>query len=159
MSPKREEIVALLGRARAAGLDVIVPHHDQENFHELMAQGAYHPPAIVLAVNPTHEIVQEETFGPVLVVQRAGDFDHALELLNGVRQGLVAALFSASPALRIKFLAEACAGVLKMNTSTVDADAISPLGGWKASGVGPAEHGPSDREFFCRVQAIYETLP
>jgi len=99
--------------------------------------------------------VQEETFGPVLVAQRAASFDHALELCNGVRQGLIAALFSASPSHQEKFLRQARAGVLKLNRATADADAVSPLGGWKASGVGPAEHGPSDREFFCRVQTIY----
>jgi acyl-CoA reductase-like NAD-dependent aldehyde dehydrogenase len=89
-------------------------------------------------------------------VQRAGGFDRAIQLLNDVRQGLVAALFSDSPARRERFLREARAGVLKLDRSTVDADAVSPLGGWKASGVGPAEHGPSDREFFCRVQTIYD---
>ena len=35
-----------------------------------------------------------------------------------------------------------CLGVLKLNRSTVDADASSPFGGWKASGIGPAEHVP-----------------
>jgi alpha-ketoglutaric semialdehyde dehydrogenase len=30
-----------------------------------------------------------------------------------------------------------------------------PFGGWKASGIGPAEHGPANREFFTRMQSIY----
>jgi nicotinamidase-related amidase len=30
-----------------------------------------------------------------------------------------------------------------------------PFGGWKASGIGPAEHGPANREFFTRIQAPY----
>lgn len=152
---KRDEVSALLNRARAGGNQVLIPHRDQSDYGKLIEHGAYLPPTIVCASDPNSEIVREETFGPVLVVQRAANFERAIELANGVRQGLVAALFSNSPAHWDRFLAEARAGVLKLNTSTADADAVSPLGGWKASGIGPAEHGPSDREFFCRVQTLY----
>jgi acyl-CoA reductase-like NAD-dependent aldehyde dehydrogenase len=101
------------------------------------------------------EIVQEETFGPVLVVQSAEDFDRALELLNGVPQGLAAAMFGGSVAERHRFLDEAEAGIVKLDRSTADADALAPFGGWKASGIGPPEHGEADREFFTRAQAVY----
>jgi acyl-CoA reductase-like NAD-dependent aldehyde dehydrogenase len=30
-----------------------------------------------------------------------------------------------------------------------------PFGGWKASGIGPPEHGSFDRDFYTRVQAVY----
>jgi len=152
---KRDEIDGLVLRAAADGLQTQVPHRHQQDFADLMDRGAYYPPTIVLADDASHEIVQEESFGPVLVVQRAAVFDRAIELCNGVRQGLVASLFSSSPDLHARFLREARAGVLKFNAATADADAVSPLGGWKASGVGPAEHGPSDREFYCRVQTVY----
>jgi acyl-CoA reductase-like NAD-dependent aldehyde dehydrogenase len=102
--------------------------------------------------------VQEETFGPVLVVQRAAGFDEALALCNGVRQGLVAALFSRSPDLQEQFLHGARAGILKINHGTADADARTPFGGWKASGVGPPEHGSADREFYTRMQAVYRRV-
>jgi len=148
---KRDELRALLDRAAAAGNRLLIPHENQPP-----KNGAYCAPTIVLAENPADEIVQEESFGPVLVVQRASDFDQAMSLCNGVKQGLVAALFSNSPVRRAQFLRDARAGVLKINRATADADATSPLGGWKASGSGPAEHGPSDREFYCRVQTIYE---
>jgi len=92
---------------------------------------------------------------PLLVVQRADNFEHALNLCNGVRHGLVAALFSRSPERQQKFLAEARAGILKMNAATVGVDASLPFGGWKASGVGPPEHGEGDSLFYTRMQAIY----
>jgi acyl-CoA reductase-like NAD-dependent aldehyde dehydrogenase len=152
---KRREFAQLLARARAEGSEVLIPHAAQPDADELMDRGAYHPPAIVEAAGADHEIVQEESFAPVLVVQTARTFGEALALCNGVRQGLVAAVFTRSAELREEFLREARAGVLKINQATADADAVSPLGGWKASGVGPAEHGPSDREFYTRVQTIY----
>jgi acyl-CoA reductase-like NAD-dependent aldehyde dehydrogenase len=117
--------------------------------------GAFVAPAIVLCDDSANEIVQEETFGPVLVVQRAEDFDRALELLNGVRQGLVAALFCPDPERRALFLEEAEAGILKLDAATADAGVEAPFGGWKASGLGPPEHGAGAREFYTRAQAIY----
>jgi len=152
---KRDAIDGLVRRSAAVGCQSRVPHRNQQDLAELIERGAYYPPTIVLADDPSHEIVQEESFGPLLVVQRAPGFDRAIELCNGVRQGLVASVFSSSPELRARFMRDAHAGVLKINAATADADAVSPLGGWKASGVGPAEHGPSDREFYCRVQTVY----
>jgi acyl-CoA reductase-like NAD-dependent aldehyde dehydrogenase/nicotinamidase-related amidase len=120
-----------------------------------VAAGAFLPPAILIAEDPGCEVVQEESFGPVLVIQPADDFEHALELLNGVPQGLIAALFSPHPERRARFLAEARAGILKLDRSTVDASAEAPFGGFKASGIGPPEHGPGNLEFYRRVQTIY----
>jgi acyl-CoA reductase-like NAD-dependent aldehyde dehydrogenase len=150
---RRDAVASLI--ARTSAKRILVPHRDQPDHDELRARGAYLPPTVVCDPEPDSEIVQEESFGPVLVVQTAGSFDEAMRLCNGVRQGLVAALFSPEPTLQERFLAEARAGILKINRSTVDADAVSPFGGWKASGMGPPEHGKADREFFTRVQTVY----
>jgi acyl-CoA reductase-like NAD-dependent aldehyde dehydrogenase len=141
----RARVEAALGRARGR---VLVPH--------ARVPAGCMAPAIVLSDDPREEIVQEETFGPVLVVQRAAHFDEALELLNGVRQGLVAALFSAAPERRARFLAEARAGILKLGQATADAGVDQPFGGFKASGIGPPEHGDEGFRFFTRPQAIYD---
>lgn len=117
------------------------------------------PPRIVRGDDPRSAIVQFETFGPVLLVQTADDFDEALALCNGVRQGLAAALFSPDAARRGRFLAEARAGILKLDASTADADACAPFGGWKMSGLGPPEHGAGDRAFYTRAQAVYRRAP
>ena len=91
----------------------------------------------------------------MLVVQRVDDFDEALALSNGVRQGLVAALFSDSTEHRDRFLAEARAGVLKLDAATADVGVEAPFGGWKHSGLGPPEHGRANVEFYTRAQAVY----
>ncbi len=146
----RARIAAAIERAAPAASFVVTPHGDA-----VPPGGAYVAPTIVGCDDAAHEIVQEETFGPVLVVERAADFDHALRLCNGVRHGLVAALFSAAPERRARFLAEAQAGILKLDAATAGADVEAPFGGWKASGVGPPEHGDSNREFYTRTQAVY----
>jgi acyl-CoA reductase-like NAD-dependent aldehyde dehydrogenase len=116
---------------------------------------AWFPPTILCCDDPQAEIVQEETFGPVLVVQPAGNWREAIELCNGVRQGLAAAVFTRSRDVATRFLDEARAGILKVNRSTADAAVDAPFGGWKASGLGPPEHGAFDLEFFTRPQTVY----
>jgi acyl-CoA reductase-like NAD-dependent aldehyde dehydrogenase len=155
---KRDQVASLVQRAAAYARQIYVPHRDQRDPAVWAAPGSYYPPTIVCVDDPSSEIVREETFGPVLVVQRATGFDEAIALCNGVRHGLVAALFSRSPDLQEHFLRGARAGILKLNRGTADADARTPFGGWKASGVGPPEHGPADREFYTRMQAVYRRV-
>jgi acyl-CoA reductase-like NAD-dependent aldehyde dehydrogenase len=149
-----ERVEATLERA-LSGCEVREPLADRELIQQLRERGPYAAPVLVLCEDAAAEIVQEETFGPVVVVQPAADFDQALELLNGVRQGLVAALFSSSQELRVRFLDEADAGVLKINRATADVGVEAPFGGRKASGVGPPEHGAENQAFYTRVQAVY----
>jgi len=115
----------------------------------------YFPPTIICCDNADAEIVQQETFGPVLVVQTAVGWEHAIRLCNGVRQGLAAAVFSHTPRVVERFLDEAEAGILKVNQSTADAAVDVPFGGWKASGLGLPEHGVFDQEFYTRAQTVY----
>jgi acyl-CoA reductase-like NAD-dependent aldehyde dehydrogenase len=144
---KREQVVALVSRTEDAWPVVLRGHSFDDP--------AFYPPTVVCCDDPGHELVQEETFGPLMVLQPASDFDHALRLCNGVRYGLVAALFSDNPDRRTRFLDDAQAGILKINSTTADADAEAPFGGWKASGIGPPEHGRSNREVYSRTQAVY----
>jgi acyl-CoA reductase-like NAD-dependent aldehyde dehydrogenase len=146
----RDRVAALVARAARAGAGILTPHAAAPP-----GPGAYHPPTIVVEPARGSEILQEESFGPVLCVERARDFEEALDLVNGVRQGLVAALFAGPLRWRERFAEAVRAGILKWDSSTADADAFAPFGGWKSSGVGPPEHGPGNLEFYTRLQAIY----
>jgi alpha-ketoglutaric semialdehyde dehydrogenase len=150
-SASRNRVKAVIDRARAAAFPVISPSRKLDG----VRGDAWLEPTIVCCDDPSAEIVQEETFGPVLVVQQAEDWDQAISLCNGVKQGLAAAIFTTSPKRIEDFLRHARAGILKINSSTANAAVDLPFGGWKASGIGPAEHGPANREFFTRMQSIY----
>jgi aldehyde dehydrogenase (NAD+) len=149
-------IAGVVDRARAAGATVLTPHASAFPA-EVGPGGFYFPPTIVCCRDPAAEIVLEETFGPVVVVQEANSWEHALDLCNGVSQGLVASLFSSSAGHAREFLAEARAGLLKINTPTAGAAADAPFCGWKGSGVGPPEHGVADIEFYSRWQTVYRS--
>jgi acyl-CoA reductase-like NAD-dependent aldehyde dehydrogenase/nicotinamidase-related amidase len=148
-------VAALIERCKPHAARIITPHGSDVAEPAPGFPGAWHPPTIVCCDDARSEIVQEETFGPVLVLQTARDWDHAITLCNGVRQGLAASVFTASRSLADAFLAQARAGILKVNQSTADAAVDAPFGGWKASGVGPPEHGDCDIEFYTRTQTAY----
>jgi acyl-CoA reductase-like NAD-dependent aldehyde dehydrogenase/nicotinamidase-related amidase len=117
--------------------------------------GCWFMPTVIDAPTPDLSVVQEESFGPIAVIQTATDLDDAITLLNGVPQGLVASLYSDESEYQTRFLSSAEAGVLKVNQATAGVDPGAPFGGWKSSGVGPPEHGPGDLEFYTRMQAVY----
>ncbi len=120
-----------------------------------IGDGAWFQPTILEVEDRNLPIVQEESFGPILVVQTANHFSEQLALLNGVPQGLHAVLFSHDAGEKAAFLADAAAGILRLNPDGFGFDVRAPFGGWKASGVGPPEHGIFDREFYAVPQAVY----
>ncbi|WP_018232959.1 aldehyde dehydrogenase family protein [Thioalkalivibrio thiocyanodenitrificans] len=117
--------------------------------------GAWYAPTLLYCADNTSRIVQEESFGPIAVIQIADDLEHALALCNGVAHGLVAGLVSERPDARTRFLGEAQAGILRFGTGPLAIHPEAPFGGWKASQFGPPEHGVWDRQFYTRPQAVY----
>ena len=136
---RRDEHDALMVRAQAGGgIHHVAFPHEKHRHEPWVKTGAYAQPAMICCDQPDHPLVQEETMSPLLVVQRAENFEHALALCNGVRQGLVAALFSHSPGLQKKFLAGAQAGMLKLNTATAGVDVLAAVRWLEDIGLGSA---------------------
>jgi alpha-ketoglutaric semialdehyde dehydrogenase len=113
------------------------------------------PPTVLLAEDNPSDIVQQETFGPVAVIQLADDVDHALRLANEVRQGLVSGMIGGTTADQNLFRESAEAGMLNIGSPVLSLDMHAPFSGWKDSAIGTPEHGRWDRDFFSRVQAVY----
>jgi len=150
----RSRLEALFERALDAGFRSVRPLQ-RPQVPLSMDNGYWFPPTLVFADAPDAEIVRSETFGPLVAVQRAASWEHAIELCNAVPQGLVASLFSRTEAMQADFLQRACAGILKVNAATAGVSAEAPFCGWKDSGSGPPEHGVGDLEFYTRWQTVY----
>ncbi len=84
-------------------------------------------------------VPDEELFGPILQVQRATSFEHAMATANDTRFGLSAALLGGDPALYDRFWAGSRAGIVNWNRPTNGAASNAPFGGVGASG----NHRPS----------------
>lgn len=123
---------------------------------ESFKHGYWFLPTVIETTDSKSSIVQDETFGPVLVVQVATDFDEALELCNKVEQGLAASLYTIDDELQQRFITSAQAGILRINPVEFTIHPDAPFLGWKESGIGPPEHGLWDREFFSQAQVVYK---
>ena len=80
--------------------------------------------------------------------------DDALRIANGTRYGLAASLFTSRPGYVQEFTRRVQAGMIHVNHGTAS-QAHVPFGGVKDSGQGAYSIGPSAREFYTNVKAVY----
>ena len=108
----------------------------------------------VLAEAENHwEIVQEETFGPLLYLIRYQNFDDALKLQNDVPQGLSSAIFTNELKESERFLSHAGSdcGLANVNIGTSGAEIGGAFGGEKDTG-GGRESGSDAWKAYMRRQ-------
>ncbi len=112
----------------------------------------YVVPALVEAEN-SFEIVQEETFAPILYLMKYKTIDQAIALNNGVPQGLSSGLFTLNVLESEKFLSEAGSdcGIANINIGTSGAEIGGAFGGEKDTG-GGRESGSDAWKAYMRRQ-------
>jgi len=115
--------------------------------------GCYVKPAIAEASNDM-AIVQHETFAPVLyLLKYSGDVENAIELQNGVAQGLSSAIMTNNLREAEKFLSVAGSdcGIANVNIGTSGAEIGGAFGGEKETG-GGRESGSDAWKIYMRRQ-------
>lgn len=115
--------------------------------------GCYVKPAIAEAENH-FEIVQHETFGPVLyILKYGGDLQNALDMQNGVRQGLSSAIMTNNLREAERFLSVegSDCGIANVNIGTSGAEIGGAFGGEKETG-GGRESGSDAWKIYMRRQ-------
>jgi glyceraldehyde-3-phosphate dehydrogenase (NADP+) len=98
--------------------------------------GTFYAPTVLAEVPPFCQVMREEVYGPVTVVQRFRSLDEALHLANDVDYGLQAGIFTRD--LQTAFRAATglhCGGVMVNESTDYRIDAM-PFGGVKGSGLG-----------------------
>ena len=115
--------------------------------------GCYVRPALCEAEN-SYEIVQEETFAPILyLIKYKGDVKNAIELHNGVVQGLSSAIFTNNLQEAETFLSAegSDCGIANVNIGTSGAEIGGAFGGEKETG-GGRESGSDAWKAYMRRQ-------
>src|SRR5205085_9192473 len=106
---------------------------------------------------PDARIAQEEIFGPVLAVLRAGDLDEALAIANGTVYALTGGLYSRSPAHIERVTREFRVGNLYINRPITGALVDrQPFGGFKLSGIGTKAGGADYLREFLLTRTVTE---
>ncbi|HSD69739.1 MAG TPA: aldehyde dehydrogenase family protein [Woeseiaceae bacterium] len=114
--------------------------------------GFFVEPAIAIARND-FDIVQAETFGPLLYLIPYDTLDEAIALQNGVAQGLSSAIFTDSLQHAEYFLSQAGSdcGIANVNIGTSGAEIGGAFGGEKDTG-GGREAGSDSWKAYMRRQ-------
>jgi len=115
-------------------------------------EGHYVKPALCEAQNH-YEIVQEETFAPILYLLKYKTLDEAIALHNGVKQGLSSSIFTLNMREAETFLSHlgSDCGIANVNIGTSGAEIGGAFGGEKETG-GGRESGSDAWKAYMRRQ-------
>ncbi len=122
--------------------------------HGEHARGYFYPPTIFSGVTRKMRIAVEEIFGPVLCVLKAADYAEAISIANDVEYGLSASFFSRDVNLCHRASEDLEAGLCYINAGTTGAEVSTPFGGWKNTGNGHREGGPTVIEAFSEIKTV-----
>ena len=114
--------------------------------------GCYVKPCIAEAKN-SFEIVQHETFAPILYIMKYKTMDEAIALQNGVPQGLSSSIITTNLLEAEKFLSQSGSdcGIANVNIGTSGAEIGGAFGGEKETG-GGRESGSDAWKVYMRRQ-------
>ena len=137
-------------KAVSEGGNVLVGNKVLEG--EEYSSGCYVLPTIVEAENH-YEIVQDETFAPILYLLKYNEIEDAIAMQNGVVQGLSSAIFTNNMREAEKFLSVngSDCGIANVNIGTSGAEIGGAFGGEKETG-GGRESGSDAWKIYMRRQ-------
>ena len=117
----------------------------------LTSDGYYVKPTIISAQNHW-EIVQEETFAPILYVMKYSSIDEAISLHNDVPQGLSSSIFTTNIRNAERFLSNrgSDCGIANVNIGTSGAEIGGAFGGEKETGGGRESGSDSWKQYMRR---------
>lgn len=114
--------------------------------------GFFYPPTLIADVPEDHPLVQQEIFGPVLVVQSYTDDEDALRVANGTEFGLAGYVWGADAERADRIASQIVAGMVAVNGGNFTGGDM-PFGGVKSSGFG-REWGLAGVEEFTEIKTI-----
>lgn len=128
----RERYEGVLARALDRGAKVVRGGGGPDGFNRGYFCGA----TILTDCAPDMDIMNNESFGPVMPISRVGSFDEALKLANSSKYGLGSVVFTKDLSETMRAMNKLEAGMTRINAvALLDNDAL-PFGGQKMSGTG-----------------------
>jgi aldehyde dehydrogenase (NAD+) len=132
---QKDRVLDAIEQARRDGASITVGGGPVENLPEHLSSGHFVQPTVVVGVDNSAAIAQQEVFGPVLIVMPFDDDDEAVRIANDSAYGLAGAVISRSMERGMNIARRIRTGSFGVNGGMFyGADA--PFGGYKNSGVG-----------------------
>lgn len=142
-----EQFKRAISRVKEAGGQIVY------GGEALNQPGSFVQPTLVCDVQNDWDIVQEETFAPILYVMSYRSLEESIQLNNGVPQGLSSAIFTQnlkSAELFLSAYGSDC-GIANVNIGTSGAEIGGAFGGEKETG-GGRESGSDSWKAYMRRQ-------
>ncbi len=98
--------------------------------HRLAGPGHHYAPTVFTQATHSMDLMREESFGPIIGIQKVSGDDEALRLMNDTRYGLTAGVYSKDEAAARALLAQVNAGTVYWNCC----DRVSPRLPWSGHG-------------------------
>ena len=145
---RAEPALAAIEKAKAAGGKVLTGGKALTD-----RKGNFVLPTIVTGLKNADDVVQTETFAPILYVMPFKTLDEAIELQNAVPQGLSSSIFTQNLRSAEQYLSAAGSdcGIANVNIGTSGAEIGGAFGGEKETG-GGRESGSDAWKVYMRRQ-------
>lgn len=115
--------------------------------------GFYYEPTLLTNCKQSTDIMQKETFGPVLPVATFKDLDEAIELANDSEFGLTSSIYTQSLDVAMRACKEIKFGETYVNRENFEA-MQGFHAGWRKSGIGGAD-GKHGLEEYLQTHVVY----
>jgi benzaldehyde dehydrogenase (NAD) len=99
-------------------------------------EGLFYRPTVLGDVTPQMPAFEKEIFGPVAAITTFATVEEAIALANQTEYGLAASIYTSSIGRGMEIARSMRVGMVHVNDTTINDQAIAPFGGWGASGNG-----------------------
>ncbi|MGS1015474.1 CoA-acylating methylmalonate-semialdehyde dehydrogenase [Allosphingosinicella humi] len=122
--------------------------------------GFFVGPTLFDHVKPSMKAYQEEIFGPVLQIVRAGSFEEAVRLPSEHQYGNGVAIFTRNGHAAREFAQRVNVGMVGINVPIPVPVAYHTFGGWKRSAFGDInQHGMEGVRFWTKTKTVTQRWP
>lgn len=121
--------------------------------HRIGDKGYFIEPTLLVNCTQEMDIIQQETFGPVLPVVEYSDYDEVIKMANDCEYGLTSSIYTKDLNMAFKFMRELKFGETYINRENFEA--IQGFhAGWRKSGIGGAD-GKHGLEEYLQTHVVY----